>query len=143
MSMRNIIALLLVAFACLYGDPSIAQEKQKARVSQIQQKGNTVTMTVTSDGEFYIGGNVHVLHIGSKHYDLYDQDNVNGKGILKFYVPAGEFLALKNGTKMFLTYGEAGTDNELELEAFSKDKEMRCWALGKLNKKMTKANATK
>lgn len=137
--MKNTFLLFFtLVFVCFSPKPASAQEKQKATVSLIRQNGNTVTVTITSSEEFYIGGNTHILHIGNKHYDRNEQNNVDGKGILKFFIPANEFKVLKNGTKMYLTYGELDMENEQEIEAYSKERESRCWALGKLNKKMLK-----
>lgn len=142
--MKNTILLFFtLVFVCFSHNPALAQEKQKAKVSLIKQAGNTVTVTITSNEEFYIGGNTHILHIGNKHYDRNEQNNIDGKGILKFFIPANEFKALKNGTKMYLSYGQLDTGNEQEMDAFSKDKESRCWALGKLNKKMLTTNPSK
>ncbi len=91
--------LLLVCFSHFTGT---AQEKQTAKISLIKQTRNTVTVTITSPSEFYIGGNTHILYVGNKHFDLNQEMNKEGKGMLQFYMPANEFHALKNGRKMYL-----------------------------------------
>jgi hypothetical protein len=92
-----------------------AQEKQKVKMSLMKQSGQMVTLTITSPNEFYIGGNTHVLYIGNKHFDLHDQNNIDGKGILKFYIPTDEFKKLTDGSKVYLSYGMLDADNELPL----------------------------
>ncbi len=70
----------LLCVICLASGGVSAQEKQKAKISLQKKVGKTVNLTVTSPEEFYMGGNKHILYIGNKHFDLYDQQNDEGKG---------------------------------------------------------------
>jgi hypothetical protein len=137
--MRNtFIGLWAIVLLCFSAGNMQAQEKQKVKMSLMKQSGQMVTLTITSPNEFYIGGNTHVLYIGNKHFDLHDQNNINGKGILKFYIPTDEFKKLTDGSKVYLSYGMLDADNEKELQDMCKQKFCPCWELGKLSKKQLK-----
>ncbi len=127
-----------VAAVCLFSGNIVAQEKQKATIHSLKQNGNTVALTVTSPNEFYMGGNKHILHIGNKDFDLYDQVNDDGSGSLKFFIPVSDFKALKDGERIYLSYGEMDVENVQEAEAICKQSYSACWSLGKLNKKQLK-----
>jgi hypothetical protein len=137
--MKKIIFLICVSITIWFSQTTAtAQEKQTAKVSRLQQDGDMVYLTITSPNEFYVGGNVHMLFIGSKHFIRNEQNNIEGKGILKYFIPANEYKALEDGSAIFLTYGDMGTEDAQELEALSKEDYTPCWSLGKLNKKMLK-----
>lgn len=135
---KAIFLFYILVMTCCTTSVATAQEKQKARIGLIRQNGNTVTLTVTSSTEFYMGGNKHMLYIGTKKYDLYDQNNIDGHGMLKFFLPTADYKAMKNGTPVYLSYGELEVDNEQQLAEMSKDADTKCWYLGKLNKKVQK-----
>ena len=132
----RLLMLLVVMGATIH--PTVAQEKQKAKIGQIRQENDKVTVTVTSSKEFYVGGNVHILYMGDKSYSLYDQQNEDGKGMLKFYVPAEEFRAIKDGSRVYMSYGELVLEEGEKVEDVCKENFCPCWSLGKLNKKQLK-----
>jgi hypothetical protein len=137
--MKKAIAVFCFVIALqFFNSPAKAEEKQKARISLIRQTGNTVALTVSSPHEFYVGGNKHILYIGGKHFDLYEQNNEDGRGYLKFFIPADDFKMIKDGTRVYLSYGELEIENEDELEALCKQNFGPCWQLGKLNKRRLK-----
>jgi hypothetical protein len=132
----RLLMLLVVMGATIH--PTVAQEKQKAKIGQIRQENDKVTVTVTSSKEFYVGGNVHILYMGDKSYSLYDQQNEDGKGLLKFYVPSEEFRAIKDGSRVYMSYGELVLEEGEKVEDVCKENFCPCWSLGKLNKKQLK-----
>lgn len=132
----KLLMLLVVMGVAL--QPTIAQEKQKAKIGQIKQENDKVTISVTSSKEFYMGGNVHILYLGDKSYSLYDQHNEDGKGKLKFYVPIEEFKAIKDGARVYMSYGELVLEEGESVEDVCKENFCPCWSLGKLNKKQLK-----
>ncbi len=137
--MKRILQLLMLSVVMGVTVPdALAQEKQKAKIAQIKQENDKVTVTVTSSKEFYVGGNVHVLYMGDKSYSLYDQQNEDGKGILKFYVPSEEFKAIKDGARVYMSYGELVLEEGEKVEDVCKENFCPCWSLGKLNKKQLK-----
>jgi hypothetical protein len=137
--MKRILQLLMLSVVMgVTVQDAVAQEKQKAKIGQIKQENDKVTVTVTSAKEFYVGGNVHVLYMGDKSYSLYDQQNEDGKGILKFYVPSEEFKAIKDGARVYMSYGELVLEEGEKVEDVCKENFCPCWSLGKLNKKQLK-----
>jgi hypothetical protein len=128
---------LIVLFFCLlaimfFPDRSVAQEKAKVEIVSARQKGNTVLFTVASSGNFIVGGNVYVLHIGDKTFSHYKQSVAHGKGSLAFLIPAADFNNLKEGANIYLTYGNKN-ETEKGMEEMSKPGQGPCWALGKFN----------
>ncbi len=137
--MKRILQLLMMLGVLgVATQPTAAQDKQKARIGQIKQEKDKVTVTVTSSKEFYVGGNVHILYMGDKSYSLYDQQNEDGKGMLKFYVPSEEFRAIKDGSRVYMSYGELVLEEGEKVEDVCKENYCPCWSLGKLNKKQLK-----
>ena len=137
--MKRILQLLMMLGVLgAATQPTAAQDKQKARIGQIKQEKDKVTLTVTSSKEFYVGGNVHILYMGDKSYSLYDQQNEDGKGMLKFYVPSEEFRAIKDGSRVYMSYGELVLEEGEKVEDVCKENFCPCWSLGKLNKKQLK-----
>lgn len=137
--MKRILQLLMMLGVLgVATQPTAAQDKQKARIGQIKQEKDKVTVTVTSSKEFYVGGNVHILYMGDKSYSLYDQQNEDGKGMLKFYVPSEEFRAIKDGSRVYMSYGELVLEEGEKVEDVCKENFCPCWSLGKLNKKQLK-----
>jgi len=134
---------LLLIFTVLVGVSAtspiaLAQDKQKAKIGQIKQETDKVTMTVTSAKEFYVGGNVHILYLGDKSFSLYDQQNEDGRGMLKFYIPTEDFKAIKDGVRVYMSYGELVLEEGESVEDVCKENFCPCWSLGKLNKKQLK-----
>ncbi len=137
--MKRILQLLMLSVVMgVTVQDAMSQDKQKAKIGQIKQENDKVTVTVTSSKEFYVGGNVHVLYLGDKSYSLYDQQNEDGKGILKFYVPSEEFRAIKDGARVYMSYGELVLEEGEKVEDVCKENFCPCWSLGKLNKKQLK-----
>jgi hypothetical protein len=138
--MRLSIALFC-AITVLCTSPSVskATEKQKVKIATLKKdKDGTVLMTVASPNEFYVGGNKHVLYISGRHFDLYDQENEDGHGSLKFHIPQADFNTLTDGSKVYLSYGLIEVENEQELEEMCSQSLSPCWQVGKLNKKQLK-----
>lgn len=137
--MKKILHLLLLLVVMGTSiQPTAAQDKQKAKIGQIKLENDKVTVTVTSSKEFYVGGNVHILYLGDKSYSLYDQQNEDGKGMLKFYVPVDEFKSIKDGARVYMSYGELVLEEGETVEDVCKENFCPCWSLGKLNKKQLK-----
>lgn len=134
--MKNKIILLSgLLFILALPLRSIAQEKARTSISSIKQKGSTVAITLTSSKPFRMGGNIYVLHVGSRNFEHSGQGSSKGKGTITFPVTMDEYNALQDGAGMYLTYGrikEQGAD----MEMLSQLKSNKCWSLGKLNKSM-------
>lgn len=138
--MRLTIALFCALLVLCTGPAeSKATEKQKVKIATLK-KGTegTVLMTVSSPNEFYVGGNKHVLYISGKHFDLYDQENEDGRGSLRFHIPQSDFNTLTDGAKVYLSYGLIEAETEQELEEMCQQTFSPCWQVGKLNKKQLK-----
>ena len=133
--MKKIATLLFgIIIVLSFSQVALAQEKAKTKISLIKQNEKNVTFTVTSTKEFYVGGNKHVLHIGGKHFDLYEQNNDEGKGTLTFFIPKNDFNSLKDGMPVYLVYGEI--EEGQNLDELCKQTYSPCWSLGKFNKKL-------
>jgi len=138
--MRLSIALLCALLVlCTSPSESKATEKQKVKIATLKKgTDGIVLMTVSSPNEFYVGGNKHVLYISGRHFDLYDQENEDGHGTLRFHIPQAEFSTLADGAKVYLSYGLIEVENEQELEDMCQQSLSPCWQVGKLNKKQLK-----
>lgn len=138
--MRQTIALFCALLVlCFSPSVSKATEKQKVKIASLKKDSQgTVLMTVSSPNEFYVGGNKHVLYVSGKHFDLYDQENEDGHGSLKFHIPENEFSTLPDGARVYLSYGMMEVENEQELEDLCQQSLSPCWQVGRLNKKQLK-----
>lgn len=135
---RALYLLLLPVLICTFQYTATAQQKQKARISSVKQKGNTVFLTVASAKEFYMGNNKHILYIGRQQFDLYDQINEEGKGELRFHIPSTEFKKMTAGAPVYLSYGELDIEEGETVGDICGQDLCPCWSLGKLNKKLQK-----
>ena len=109
-------------------------------VSKIIQNGQRFELTITGEKPFYVGGNIHILHIGKQSFSLSKQLNMNGKGAIVFYISTDEFNSLNEGDYIWMSYGKkfkktpASTEDP---EKFCRKNSKTCWALGKFSKKLS------
>lgn len=135
--MKNIATLLLGVFLMLSVSHTVlAVEKSKTKVSYVKQRGEMVHFSLTSSKPFIFGSNKYYLHIGDKEFTRAEQSKSNGKGRLTFLIPSSDFQTLKDGTGIFLTYGEMPADDDAAYEEMAKENTVKCWSLGKFNKSM-------
>jgi hypothetical protein len=132
--------LLLLASAVLFCciGQGLAQPMPSAKISAVAQVSQTVEFSVMADEPFYFGGNRHVLYIGSRPFTIARQSDADGKGLLTFLIPAGEFNVLPEGGKIYLSYGEIGNMDESGSPADEMASSMpkTCKYLGVFTKKM-------
>ncbi|MES2701591.1 MAG: hypothetical protein V4649_03080 [Bacteroidota bacterium] len=136
--MKNYLLLLLTAVA-LFARPteSVAKNRIKMKVHNVDKKEKNVVVTVNCSTDFYVGSDVYVLYIGSRFFDLSEQDISNPyKHRIKFFVPLADYNKLKDRTPMFLTYGYLDDENRKEekIAALCKQNNRKYWSLGRLNK---------
>jgi hypothetical protein len=116
-----------------------AQDKLKTKLTADKKNPKVLAYTITSTNEFYVGNNKHILRIGNKEFDLYEQNNIDGKGKITFFIPKADYDLLKEGTRAYLTYGEIGdNENDTEIEKLCKQNLSPCWSLGRFSKKLSK-----
>jgi hypothetical protein len=127
LSVLTIILLPLILFG---------QEKSKVKIVSVKEKGEDYLLAITSSKPFYVGGNVYVLHIGNENYDLYDQVSEEGGDTLVFHVPVEALKNTRDNERMYLTYGELGSDDEDEMEKMNGEADTPCWKLGRYSKKL-------
>jgi hypothetical protein len=132
--MKNIVVLIALAIAVCVTSVATAQVWPKTELTSVKHAGKTVNFTITAPKPFIYGSNRYILHIGDHNFFQHQQSAKKGKGMLVFAVPAEDLAKISDGSKMFVTYGDAG-DGEQELEDAAKQNNKRCAALGKLNKK--------
>ncbi len=116
---------------------SLAQDKGKIEVLSAKQKGETVEFSILSTTPFYVGGNMHILHICNKEFKLSKLINKDEQHIMTFFIPASEFNSLTDGENIWLTYGEPVNrtkEKKKVLEVMSKDASRTCWEVGKFKK---------
>ena len=131
--MRKLSFLFIacISFICL--DIAFAQS---AAITKIITNGERVELTVSDSKDFYVGGNIYILHIGKKDFSLSKQNNRNGKGAITFYIPVAEFNSLTEGDYIWMSYGnkfKKAPDPTVDPAKFCK-KNKKCWALGKFAK---------
>ncbi len=134
--MKKISLLLILNILFYYF--SFAQST--AVVSKIIQNGQRFELTITGEKPFYVGGNIHILHIGKQSFSLSKQLNMNGRGAIVFYISTDEFNSLNEGDYIWMSYGKkfkktpASTEDP---EKFCRKNSKTCWALGKFSKKLS------
>lgn len=114
--------------------------KPVIKIESAHKKGETVFFTVQSTKEFYVGGNVYILHIGDRRFAHSEQTtNADGSGELSFMIPESEYAQLAEGVKAFVTYGQLLDENDEQAFAeLSKQPNTQCWSIGQFSKKLLK-----
>lgn len=136
--MRKLSLLFIACISFIFSKSALAQ--QDASITKIIQNGQRMELTVSSSIPFYVGGNIHILHIGKKDFALSKQSNKDGKGVITFYIPVEEFNALTEGEYIWMSYGnkfDKAPDPLLDPAKFCKENPKTCWALGKFSKQLT------
>lgn len=129
------VLLTFVMFGVTFN--SFAQRAQHVSLTEMHRQNDRIAVTLTSPEGFYVGGNVHVLYIGDKQFDIYDQGNdEQGEGKLIYYIPEQDFKKLKSGDRMYLSYGTVTFKSEEEFDGFVAADPERHWKLGTLDKSM-------
>ncbi len=136
--MKKYIILLISSLLVLFSTINTnAQEKAKTKIAHVKLKNDKVRFTLTSSKPFIYASNRYILYIGDKEFSLYEQSSSNGKGTLTFLIPKTDFDILQDGKNVYLSYGEILKENTVQtLAELSKESYMKCWALGKFNKKL-------
>lgn len=134
--MKVIVQFLLAATLFCAPQSAGAQAKAKVNISSVRQKGKSVAFTVSSPAEFYVGGNEYVLYIGNKQFTTYKQDNTEGKGRLIYQISQPDYKSLKEGARIYLTYGDLPAETGSTNEELSKQPDSKCWPLGRFTKRL-------
>ena len=132
--MRKLSLLLIACISFISSDIAFAQS---AAITKITQNGERIELTVSDSKDFYVGGNIYILHVGKKDFSLSKQNNRDGKGAITFYIPVAEFNALTEGDYIWMSYGnkfKKAPDPTVDPAKFCKKNPKKCWALGKFAK---------
>lgn len=132
--MRKLGLLFIASFSFIFSDIAFGQS---ASITKITQNGERMELTVSDSKPFYVGGNIHILHIGKKDFSLSKQNNKDGKGAITFYIPVTEFNTLTEGDYIWMSYGnkfKKAPDPTTDPTKFCKKNPKTCWALGKFSK---------
>jgi hypothetical protein len=130
--MKKIILLSFALIITFFVSGNVnAQEKAQTKISSVTQKGETVRYSLTSSKPFIVGNNRYILRIGDKDFFRYEQSDNKGSGSITFLIPENDFNALAEGNSVYLTYGKASEDADMEGLA---KKSPRCWLIGKFSK---------
>lgn len=135
--MRKLSLLFIACLNFIFSDIVFGQS---AAITKIVQNGERIELTVSDSKDFYVGGNIHILHIGKKDFSLNKQINKEGKGAITFYIPLEEFNALTEGDYIWMSYGnkfKKKPDPATDPATFCKKNPKTCWALGKFSKQLT------
>ncbi len=133
--MRKLSLLLIACISFIFSDIAFGQS---ASITKIIKNGERVELTVSNSKEFYVGGDIYILHVGKKDFSLNKQNNRDGKGAITFYIPVAEFNALTEGDYVWMSYGnkfKKAPDPTIDPTTFCK-KNKKCWALGKFSKSL-------
>jgi hypothetical protein len=140
--MKNRIVLFITCLSIFYFSANVtAQEKAKTEITSVKQNVQTVEFTVESTKPFYMGGNIHILHIGNKDFKYSKQAKEDGKGILTFLIPVADWTALTDGDAVWMTYGnlfKTAPDQQTDIKALCEKSPDKCWYLGKFNSGLLK-----
>jgi hypothetical protein len=136
--MKHLFTLFITCISIFcYSGITVAQENVKIEITKVQLNNKTVEFTVTSTKPFYVGGNIHILHIGKNDF----KHSKQGKYTLTFLIPLADFNSLTEGTDVWLSYGKISVNNEVDkstIENMCKQNSNVCWSLGKFSKQLTK-----
>jgi hypothetical protein len=123
--------LFIFLISCL-----ISAASAQTSITSIKTNGDKTEVTVSSSKKFYVGGNIHVLHIGQKEFSVNRQMNTESSGVIIFYIPTAEFDALPLGENVFMTYGNKYRKNTdpKDIEEMCRKNPNVCWYLGKFKK---------
>lgn len=130
--------LMLLAILC--STYAISQETAKTEITSFKRIGQRYEVTLTSNKKFYVGGNVHLLNIGTKKFKYSKIDPTNGKSIT-FLVTEADYTALVNGNDIWMTYGEKTKKNiskEMDIKKMCEASPNTCWYLGKFDSSTVK-----
>lgn len=133
--MRKLSLLFIVCLSFVFSDIAFGQS---AAITKIIQNGERFELTVSDSKNFYVGGNIYILHVGKKDFSLSKQNNRDGKGAITFYIPVAEFNSLTEGDYIWMSYGnkfKKAPDPTVDPAKFCK-KNKKCWALGKFSKSL-------
>lgn len=133
--MRKLSILFIACISFLFSETVFAQSS--ANISKVIKNGQRMELTIVGSKPFRIGGNIHILHIGTKEFSLNKQNTIEGKGIITFYIPVEEYNALTEGEYVWMSYGnkfKKAPDPTVDPATFCKEN-TNCWALGKFSKK--------
>jgi hypothetical protein len=111
-----------------------ASEKATVKIASVRQKGEEIHIALSSSKPFIFGSNQYVLYIGSKEFTRLEQTNDEDKRTISFVISKAEYRSLKEGAKMFLSYGRV---DDTDMEKYAKQSN-KCWKLGKYTKSMLK-----
>lgn len=136
----------LLLFTILLGTYAVSaqtnvQVNSATEISLVKLSGETVEFTVESSKKFYVGGNIHILHIGNKSFGHSKNGKSGNKYTLTFLIPVSEFNSLINGSEIWMSYGNKISKKDLtedEIKKMEKSNPNAFWYLGKFNKSMLK-----
>jgi hypothetical protein len=134
--MKKISILFSLLVALFFSVNIMAQEKAKTGVASVKQKGETVRFSLVSSKPFIFANNRYVLYLGEKAFYKNEQWEKKGKGYLTYFIPASEFKQVKEGAKMYLSYGDIDVTAS-DIEDYAKESR-KCWSLGNFNKNLLK-----
>lgn len=128
--------LLFLSFLLFFFTPGYltAGEKAIVKISSVKQKGEEVRLAVSSSKPFIFGSNQYVLYIGGKEFTRTEESSEENKRIMSFLISRTEYRAIKEGAKMYLSYGRV---EDTDMEQYAKQS-MKCWKLGKFSRKLLK-----
>ncbi|HLP12024.1 MAG TPA: hypothetical protein VK177_08845 [Flavobacteriales bacterium] len=114
----------------------ITGTKAQTTVTSVKLNGNIVELTVTSDKAFYVGNNIHILHIGKTSFS----HNKQSKKSLTFLIPESEFNVLADGETMWMSYGHKfnGQPSDEFVQQMAKENPNAVWFLSKFSKDLLK-----
>lgn len=135
MKKRIIFFITCLSIFCFSGNIA-AQGAAKTEITSVRQNAETVEFTIESTKPFYVGGNVHILHIGNKDFTRSKQTKKDGKGTLTFLIPLAEWNALTDGADMWMTYGnlfKISPDQNTDIKSLCAKSPSKCWYLNKFS----------
>ncbi|MBC8048505.1 MAG: hypothetical protein H7Y00_17025, partial [Fimbriimonadaceae bacterium] len=130
--MKNILSSFLFLIVLLLS-PQLFAQNPTVEIAEVIQKGETIEFSLSSTTQFYVGGNIYILHIGKTEFKLSKQSDEEDKSTLTFFIPLNDFNNLKNKDAIWLTYGNIVKNNsgtKEEIENICKECPRTCWCLG-------------
>jgi hypothetical protein len=115
-----------------------AQADSPITLSKIEQNGDVVELSLSSDKNFIIGANRYVLHIGGTHFK-YSKHPKGDVKTITFLIPIDQFEILEDGKPMVLVYGLYHSNTKQDGEGSQQNGfEGPNWSAGNLNKSLLK-----
>lgn len=103
--MKPLFYTFLISLLLIINSFSVYAQSSVATLSNTEQVGDFVEITINVSGEIHNGARRYVLHINDQVFMRSQQATINGKPVFVFSIPVQDFKKLPDNAKMAVVYG--------------------------------------